>query len=92
MERTDEHSGRLLAVARTLRYLADDPFAFETILRAVAAEYETAARSRRPQWLPIGDACTRVLERIAGEGRRRPATALRAAAARASVPSKRASR
>jgi hypothetical protein len=70
--------------------MADDPFAFETFLRAIAVEYETAAKAEPRRFLTIGEAAARVLGRITGEERQRPAPALRAAAARATVARKRA--
>jgi hypothetical protein len=89
MERGTEHSQRLLAVARTLRYLAEDPFAFETILRQLAAEYESAARQRPARPLTIDLAVRGVLERLVGAA---PAAArpLRGAAARHTVALRRA--
>ena len=85
MERGNEASQRLLAVAGALRYLAEDPFAFETILRQVAAEYETAARLRPARPLTIDLAMRRVLERIVGQAPP-AAKALRGAALRQAVP------
>jgi hypothetical protein len=70
--------------------MADDPFAFETILRAIAAEYEAAAKAEPRRFLPIGEAAARVLGRITGEERQRSAPTLRAAATRATVPRRRA--
>jgi hypothetical protein len=89
MERRTEHSGRLLAVARTLRYLAEDPFAFETFLRQVAVEFEAAARQRPARPLSLETALHRVLERIAGAA---PPVArpVARAALRQSVPRRRA--
>jgi hypothetical protein len=70
--------------------MADDPFAFESFLRAIAAEYERAAKVEPRRFLPIGEAAACVLGRITGEeAPQRPAPLLRSAAARVPVPQRR---
>jgi hypothetical protein len=74
-----------------LRYLAEDPFAFETLLRQLAAAFEAAARSRPVRPLEVDEALRRLLERLVG-GLPAGARPLRGAAARQSVAVRRAIR